>query len=221
MPLLFPTRAPQLPGGAGVKEFACQYRRCRRHGFDHWFGKIPWRRKCQHSPVFSAGESHRQGSLAGYTDHRVTKSRTQLNKHTKRSKRDKTSKRCWLCIYWGHRMKTSSEYTALSPRETSSLYSIVTQLEWLCMSCSGCTEHRRGGLEAHCRIGFSTECSGKLMAGSLSLVPPGKITTCHTGPHRGLTQDKVNKQGQGTGFVVSRVWGDLWLSQEDMTGLFE
>ena len=42
-------------------------------------------------------------------------------------------------------------------------------------------------------------------AGSLSLVPPGKITTCHTGPHRGLTQDKVNKQGQGTGFVVSRV----------------
>ena len=58
-------------------------------------------------------------------------------------------------------------------------------------------------------------------AGSLSLVPPGKITTCHTGPHRGLTQDKVNKQGQGTGFVVSRVWGDLWLSQEDMTGLFE
>ena len=125
--LSFPTRAPQLPGGAGVKESACQYRRCTRRGFDPWFGKIPWRRKCQHSPVFSSGESHGQGSLADYTAHRVTKSRTRLSKHTKRSKRENTSKRCWLCIYWGHRMKTSSEYTALPQRETSSVYSIVPQ----------------------------------------------------------------------------------------------
>ena len=127
VPLSFPTRAPQLPGGAGVKESACQYRRCRRRGFHPWFGKIPWRRKCQHSPVFSSGESHGQGSLAGYTAHRVTKSRTRLSKHTKRSKRENTSKRCWLCIYWGHWMKTSSEYTALPQRETSSVYSIVPQ----------------------------------------------------------------------------------------------
>ena len=30
-----------------VKESACQSRRCRRHGFNSWVGKIPWRRKWQ------------------------------------------------------------------------------------------------------------------------------------------------------------------------------
>ena len=28
-------------GGASGKESACQGRRCKRHGFDPWFGKIP------------------------------------------------------------------------------------------------------------------------------------------------------------------------------------
>ena len=27
-------------------------------GFDTWSGKIPWRRKCQLTPVFLPGESH-------------------------------------------------------------------------------------------------------------------------------------------------------------------
>ena len=30
---------------------------CRRPGFDPWFGKIPWRKAWQPTPVFSAGES--------------------------------------------------------------------------------------------------------------------------------------------------------------------
>ena len=30
-------------------------------------GKIPWRRKWQHTPVFLPGEFHRQRSLAGYS----------------------------------------------------------------------------------------------------------------------------------------------------------
>ena len=33
-----------FPGGAGGKEPACQCRRCKRHGFDPWVGKTPWRR---------------------------------------------------------------------------------------------------------------------------------------------------------------------------------
>ena len=37
----------------------------RRHGFDPWVGKIPWRRKWQPTPVFLPEESHRQRSLAG------------------------------------------------------------------------------------------------------------------------------------------------------------
>ena len=38
----------------------------KRPGFDSWVGKIPWSRKCQLTPVFLLGESHRQRSLAGY-----------------------------------------------------------------------------------------------------------------------------------------------------------
>ena len=38
----------------------------RRHGFDPWVGKIPWRRKWQPTPVFLPGESHERRSLVGY-----------------------------------------------------------------------------------------------------------------------------------------------------------
>ena len=40
---------------------------CRRHGFNLWSGKIPWRRKWQPTPVFLPGKSHGQRSLAGYS----------------------------------------------------------------------------------------------------------------------------------------------------------
>ena len=46
------------------KEFTCQSRRHRRHRFDPCFGKIPWRRKWQPTPVFLPGEFHGQRSLA-------------------------------------------------------------------------------------------------------------------------------------------------------------
>ena len=46
------------------KESACQ---CRRHRFDPWVGKIPWRRKWQPIPVFLPGKSHGQRSLTGYS----------------------------------------------------------------------------------------------------------------------------------------------------------
>ena len=39
------------------KEAACQCRRHKRHGFDPWVGKIPWRRAWQPTPVFLTGES--------------------------------------------------------------------------------------------------------------------------------------------------------------------
>ena len=56
-----------FPGGAGGKEHACQCRRHKRHRFDHWVGKIPWRRAQQPTPVFLLGESHGQRSLVGYS----------------------------------------------------------------------------------------------------------------------------------------------------------
>ena len=41
--------------------------RQKRHVFDPWVGKIPWRRTWQPTPVFLPGESHEQGSLVGYS----------------------------------------------------------------------------------------------------------------------------------------------------------
>ena len=52
---------PQLFSG---KESACQ---CRRHGFNPWIRKIPWRRKWQPIPVFLLGKFHGQRSPVGYS----------------------------------------------------------------------------------------------------------------------------------------------------------
>ena len=57
-------RASQVDSG---KELTCQYRRCKRHGFDPWVRKIPWRRAWQPTPVSLHGESHGQRSLVGYS----------------------------------------------------------------------------------------------------------------------------------------------------------
>ena len=53
-----------LPRGLSGKESACQ---CRRHGFDFWVGKIPWRREWRPTPVFLPGKSIRQRSLVDYS----------------------------------------------------------------------------------------------------------------------------------------------------------
>ena len=42
-----------------------QCRRHKRHEFDPWARKIPWRRAWQLTPVFLPGESHGQKSLVG------------------------------------------------------------------------------------------------------------------------------------------------------------
>ena len=63
--ILFPTRfidhLVSFPRWLSGKESA---RKCR---FDPWVGKIPWRRKCQPTPVFLLGESYGQRSLTGYS----------------------------------------------------------------------------------------------------------------------------------------------------------
>ena len=68
------TRASQVM--LGVKELACQCRRCERHRhrFSPWVRKILWRRAWQPTPEFLPGESHGQRSLVGYSPlgfHRV------------------------------------------------------------------------------------------------------------------------------------------------------
>ena len=67
----------QVPSGhQGLPCWLSWYRTrlwCRRHRFNSWAGKIPWRRKWQPTPVFLPGDSHGQKSLVGYSPrgHRV------------------------------------------------------------------------------------------------------------------------------------------------------
>ena len=56
-----------LPRWHSGKESICQCRRCKRHRFDPWVGKILWRRIWQLTPVFLPGKSNGQRSLAGYS----------------------------------------------------------------------------------------------------------------------------------------------------------
>ena len=72
------------------EESVCQCRRHRRHGFNPWVRKIPWRRKWQPIPVFLPEKSHRQSSLVGYIVHRVAKRQTWL--------RDKANKYDFIYI---------------------------------------------------------------------------------------------------------------------------
>jgi len=56
---------------------------CRRCGFDHWVGKIPWRRAWQPIPVFLPGKSHGQRSLVGYGPLGCKElDATEVNEHT-------------------------------------------------------------------------------------------------------------------------------------------
>ena len=71
-----------VPGGTSGKELTCQCRRHKRHRFNPWVGKIPWRRAGQPTPEFLPGKSHGQRSLQSFgllwwaTVHRVAKSWT-------------------------------------------------------------------------------------------------------------------------------------------------
>ena len=55
-----------------VKKMPANAGHVKRHGFDPWVSKIPWRREWQPTPVFLPREYHGQRSLVGYSpwDHK-------------------------------------------------------------------------------------------------------------------------------------------------------
>ena len=59
--------------GSARKELACRCRTHKRHRFDPWVRKTPWRRKWQPTHVISSGKFHRQRSLAGSTGSQTVK----------------------------------------------------------------------------------------------------------------------------------------------------
>ena len=74
-----------IVGGTSGKEPTYQSRRHKRHRCNPWVGKIPWRRKCQPTPVFLPGKSQGQRSLAGYSPWGHKVSDTTEYTHTKSS----------------------------------------------------------------------------------------------------------------------------------------
>ena len=65
-----------LPRWRSGKESTCQRR---RHRFDPWVRKTPWRSEWQATPVFLPGKCHRQRRLLGYIVHGIAKSQTGLS----------------------------------------------------------------------------------------------------------------------------------------------
>ena len=57
----------KLPVYMCAQECTYQCRGFKRHGFNSWVKKMPWRRARQLTPVFFPGGSHGQGSLAGFS----------------------------------------------------------------------------------------------------------------------------------------------------------
>ena len=56
-----------IPGGTTGKKPTCQCRRLKRHGFNPWVGKIPWRRQWHPTPVSLPGKFHGQWRLVGHS----------------------------------------------------------------------------------------------------------------------------------------------------------
>ena len=68
-----------FPGGASGKESACQRTRHKRHRFDPWAGKIPWRGNG--SPLqYSCWENPMDRGAWRPTVHGVAKNRTRLSR---------------------------------------------------------------------------------------------------------------------------------------------
>ena len=94
--------------GHSGKVSACQ---CRRHkhkwrGFHPWVGKIPWSRQWQPTPVLLPGESHGQGSLAGYSPwgHKESDTTEWLSIHWQQKVPEdnvRMPSNCWLPMGWG------------------------------------------------------------------------------------------------------------------------
>ena len=84
---LTPKESLDFPGGVSRKEPVYQCRRLKRHGFDPWVGKIPWRRSWQPTPVFLPAESYGQRSLVDYSPWGHKESdMTEVTQHTRRQR---------------------------------------------------------------------------------------------------------------------------------------
>ena len=68
-----------------VKNLPGMQETCRRHGFNHWVGKLPWSRKYQPIPVLLTGKFHGERSLAAYRPWGCKESAKTEWPHTKKA----------------------------------------------------------------------------------------------------------------------------------------
>ena len=71
-----------LPRWLSGKESTCQCRRNRRHRFNPWITKIPWKRKWQPPPVFLPGKIPWTEQPGGLQSMGSQKSHTRLSDYT-------------------------------------------------------------------------------------------------------------------------------------------
>ena len=79
----------RLPKWLSGKEAACQCRRCKRHGFDPWIGKIPWRRKWQLTPVWIIPWTEEPGGLQSIGQQWVGHDWAGMHTHMQKQRRGK------------------------------------------------------------------------------------------------------------------------------------
>ena len=65
-----------FPSNSAVKNLPAMQETCRRHGFDSWVGKIPWRRNWPLGPVFLLKNPKDRGAwqdtVPGFTESDMT-----------------------------------------------------------------------------------------------------------------------------------------------------
>ena len=97
----------RLPRRLSGKESVCWCRRSRRHRFNPWVGKIPWRREWLPTLVFLPEESHGQRSLEGLSQrvrHYWARAHTHTHTFLKSVKFVTTSLLFHVLVLWPHGM---------------------------------------------------------------------------------------------------------------------
>ena len=171
-----------LPRWSIGKESACQCKRCRRCGFNHWVRKIPWRRKG--NPLqYSCPENSVDRGAWQVIVHGVAKSWTQLSTGRKKDTRIKTDglNSSLYLHYLPYRHTHAHTHTLW-------LYSGLTpwgRLPWLVLSPGHgahlwcCTVNVQGALTAYMQwIGIS--CTLFLHTDSAAAAAAKSLQSCPT-----------------------------------------
>ena len=143
-------------GGTSGKEPTCQCRRHKRHGFNLWVGKIPWRRAWQPTPLFLPGESHGQRSLMGYNPS-ADKSWTRLKRLSSSSSS--------MLSHFSHVLLLATPWTVAHQAPLS--MGFFRQEYWSGLPCAPLGDLSGPGIEP------ATPTSSALRTDSLPTEPPG------------------------------------------------